>query len=91
MASARQRTLRNKRKAAKRKWQRVVEVDQDQRCALCGHKHQLTLHHLLAISDEGENVRSNIVGLCKPCHLFWHGFGEGCMDSAWKPLPIFTV
>jgi hypothetical protein len=80
--------LRNK---AKRKWRQQVVDEQQQRCYLCGHRHQLTLHHLIALEDGGENKRENIVGLCRVCHLFWHGFGTGCRDARWEPLDGISV
>jgi 5-methylcytosine-specific restriction endonuclease McrA len=61
-------------------------LSQAGRCALCGHRHVLTIHHVVALEDEGTNDRSNLMGLCRPCHLMWHGSGKGCGDAEWSPL-----
>lgn len=81
---------KNLRKKARRHWYETVYADQNGRCAMCGHSHVLTLHHMVALEDGGPNERSNLLGLCRSCHMCWHGFGDGCKDSRWRPLHDFV-
>lgn len=48
------------------------------RCAGCGRKRNLQLHHVLPLSQGGLNVISNIQPLCKQCHTQVH------RDKPWK-------
>ncbi len=46
---------------------RLLKYQYDE-CALCGRTELLHLHHVLFRSHGGDDVRANIVCLCRPCH-----------------------
>ncbi len=79
------------RKKAARQHREQVEKDQDNRCMMCGHRHFLTLHHIIALEDNGDSNRENLMGLCLSCHQLYHGIGNGCKQSGWTPLGGLSV
>lgn len=41
-------------------------------CFLCGTKQNLTLHHVIPLSQGGDNSEDNLVVLCGSCHQKLH-------------------
>lgn len=46
------------------------------RCAMCGAKHGLQVHHLTYEHLYQENAETELVTLCKRCHSSMHGYTE---------------
>lgn len=49
--------------------QKQVHQRDEHQCVNCGSDGRLEVHHIVPVSAGGENVVSNLVTLCKPCHL----------------------
>lgn len=50
---------------------RLLKFEKDE-CELCGGVWHLHLHHVLFRSQGGDDVRANIVCLCRGCHEQYH-------------------
>jgi len=61
-------------------------ADWDFRCAYCRTVQEgfLTPHHLLPLSQRGDNEIGNILPICRECHIFIHDFGINC-HTEWLP------
>ena len=51
---------------------RAVRRSQRGRCAACGRRARLDVHHR-HYATLGRETRGDVVGLCEPCHLRRHG------------------
>lgn len=47
---------------------RDIRNEQDGRCAICGSKAHLQIHHIKPISHGGGKDKENAVGVCAYCH-----------------------
>ncbi|MHC3437043.1 HNH endonuclease [Natrialbaceae archaeon A-gly3] len=47
----------------------MIHERDDYRCVNCGSTHRLEAHHIVPISEGGENDPANITTLCHSCHL----------------------
>lgn len=69
-------------------------LDRDGReCVNCGAESNLTVHHIVPISDRGTNWMSNLVTLCRKCHRSAHNHRSRDSTSATRSVnrSIFTV
>lgn len=57
-------------------------------CNMCGHQsHELgkmQVHHIVPVSHGGSDSESNLVTLCKPCHMYVHNSGWEKYVSSFK-------
>ena len=44
----------------------------DPKCHICGDKDNLQFHHIIPLSNGGNNIKSNIITLCGKCHGMVH-------------------
>lgn len=50
-----------------------VELKRVKKCEFCGLKaKRLEIHHKVPVSEGGLNERSNLVAICKECHIKEH-------------------
>lgn len=57
------------------------------RCAACGCRHRLQMHHVIWVSKGGLTRLENLVPLCRRCHALVHGgllLIEGSFDAGWR-------
>ena len=67
------------------RWQRLraQALSRDgKRCRRCGASDRLEAHHLVPVSEGGSDKLSNVVTLCRACHLDLHRRGAGYPLSA---------
>lgn len=48
-------------------------IRRDGSCLRCNREEELTVHHILPISEGGESCDENLATLCEPCHKEAHG------------------
>lgn len=51
-----------------------VSKEDGRKCALCGVKKTLQLHHIIPLFQRGSNAPANFVWLCEKCHQKQHSF-----------------
>lgn len=56
-------------------------------CVNCGSTEDIEMHHIVPISEGGNNIESNIVMLCKGCHYRAHGARLGRYTGERKGRP----
>jgi len=54
-------------------------VDRDKVCQKCGINGTLIVHHI--DGDDNNNVLSNLIALCQPCHVALHMTGRYCIHK----------
>lgn len=42
------------------------------KCRKCNREDGLEVHHIVAVSDGGDNEMDNLITLCSGCHTEWH-------------------
>ena len=52
---------------------RKMIKDRPRICVNCGSTENIEMHHIVPLSEGGNNVESNIVMLCRACHYSAHG------------------
>lgn len=52
---------------------RKMTKDRPRICVNCGSAEDIEMHHVVPLSEGGNNVDSNIVMLCRECHYKAHG------------------
>jgi 5-methylcytosine-specific restriction endonuclease McrA len=63
--------IRNNRCLKKRNRYEVLERD-GYACVKCGNTEKLTVHHKIERKHGGGNAHSNLVTLCRKCHIREH-------------------
>jgi hypothetical protein len=61
------------------------------KCACCGSTEDLQKHHIIPLSQGGENSFLNRVWLCKSCHQKVHKHGVGMPRSSKIVTPLARV
>lgn len=51
---------------------RAVLLRDGRRCACCGSRERLQIHHIVAVSAEGATTVDNLITLCRRCHALLH-------------------
>ena len=58
----------------------ILERD-NWRCQVCGRIKNLDVHHLRRRSALGEDLKTNLITLCRECHQMLHGSVPTCNSS----------
>ena len=66
--------------------QRLYKRDNNE-CAYCGSKKELTIDHIIPKSRGGKNSWNNLITCCLPCNL---KKGDKTPDEARMPLKVCT-
>lgn len=82
-----------RRNVSQSKRSRVINQSGGGGCAKCPsrRKDDMHIHHVVAVSDGGADDESNLVALCRRCHLEWH-FVESTSPltfGMWLKLPPY--
>lgn len=60
-------------------------------CQKCGVRHELTVHHIVAVADGGADSADNTDTLCDRCHREWHRYEHCIPYSDWLSLPPLSL
>lgn len=65
---------------------------QDNRCGRCGKRQENEghVHHIKPLSDGGNNILENLVGLCSDCHALMHPAVDE-LSGHWKKAPKYPA
>lgn len=70
-----------------RRWRRMRDrmLAESPVCGRCGFRLATEIHHLVRVADGGGNEASNLMALCRECHLEAHeGDGVSAERRAWR-------
>ena len=77
----------NHRKTSVRQWEKLRQrtfAEQGRRCQECGKAGMLEVHHKVELQHGGTNDASNLLVLCRGCHIEAHRPKAGEQEKAWQ-------
>ncbi len=84
---------KKKRSGVKQHIRTRIFVRDDYTCQKCGSATDLSIHHILAVQDEGKDDDDNLITLCFSCHREW-GLAEMIMEisfDCWISIPPYST
>ncbi len=58
-------------------------------CVVCGKQGPNDAHHLKTVKSGGDDVRTNLLSLCRQCHIKIHAKGLNYMASAYLGIEFW--
>ena len=72
-----------------REWEGIRQkalAEQGRRCGKCGKAGRMEVHHKVELQRGGTNAQSNLLVLCRDCHIAAHRPVMGEQELAWQVL-----
>ena len=79
----------NHRATPAREWEGIRQkafAAQGRRCGQCGKAGRMEVHHKVELQHGGTNAQSNLLVLCRGCHIETHRPVLGTEAQAWQVL-----
>ena len=80
---------RHHKETPAREWEGIRQkafAEQGRRCGKCGKAGALEVHHVKELHRGGTNAPSNLLVLCRDCHIGAHRPAMGEEAQAWQVL-----